>query len=149
MQQAGPANKKRPTKKKKSSILKQALDAEIELVDTGDESLALKKTSSGRKKASLSRKKESFAKSNSEPDSDSESVSIASTPKPGKGRSKRSSKVEKSICHLSSDESDGYESTNSDVSFEQPVKAKASGRKRHKITKPTSTFESSEDEFEF
>ena len=116
--------KKMPTKNKtarrKKSILKQALQEEVELVDS-DESP--KKLPASRKKSSLA-KKEAFLE-----DSDSESDVKASKI--------TSKKLDTSICHMSSDESDGYESP-----------APARGRK--KLSKPKYTFaESDEDNFEF
>ncbi len=158
-----PAEKK-AARKKSSSIVKQALQAEVELVDS-DESP--KKLPARRKKSSLATK-------------DSDSESDESTPKPSSKKAtkaKKKSTLEKSICHLSSgDESDGYES-HGDMSIDEPA-ATARGRKslskpkytsaesdednmsvdepaasargRKRLSKPKYTFaESDEDDFEF
>ncbi|KAK1742431.1 DNA topoisomerase, type II [Skeletonema marinoi] len=123
-----PAKKKKAARRKKS-IVKEALQAEVELVDS-DES---PKNMPAKKKSSLSKSK---ASRHPKPEKISK-----------KKATKRSSKAEKSICHFSSEsESDGYESPEGDMSVDKP----ATSRGRKSLSKPKYTFEDSdEDDFEF
>ena len=120
--------KKTATRRKKSSIVKQAIQAEVDLADS-DESSTPKKMPA--------RKKLPLSKSKYLGESDSKSIEA---PKPKKNR--------KSICHFSSDESDGCESPYDDIELSADKPVSFDGRKR--LSKPKWTFEDSdEDDFEF
>jgi len=123
--------KKEVARRRKSSIVKQALQAEVELEDSNSESDASPTIMPARKKSSLPKIKYL---------GESDSESIEATPKPQKMSKK---KVTKGICHFSSDESDdGYESPHDDFDM--------SSRGRQKLSKPKYSFaDSDEDEFEF
>ncbi len=129
--------KKKVARRKKSSIVKQALQAEVELKDSTSESDASPMKMPARRKSSLPKIKYLGEESDSE--------SIDATPKPQK---KSKKKVSKSICHFSSDEGDGYDSTHDD--FDMSVEKPAPSRGRQRLSKPKYAFaDSEEDEFEF